>query len=318
MGNVTAELCRTLCTGTTQERTFLILLSRRSAYGASAGQNIGNRSIGTLGKVDFQNFRNDLTGFSDLHGVTNADITLGNKVLIVQRCIGHRRSCKAHRAHNSLRRQHTGSAHLHNDILHHGRFDLRRVLIGNCPLGALCRRTHALPLGKVADLDDSTVNIAGKLLPIFVNGHYMINDLRCIVQHSGRNDLEFQVAQKCQGFSVIRKFDTFCQLHIEDVDVQLTAGSDFRIQLAKRTGCGVSGVGKQRLTLRLLTLVQQGEALLGHEHFATDNEPLRCALKGHRDRRNGLEVLRHIFAYIAIATGRTTDKLSVFIFQRHR
>ena len=176
VGDIPAELRRTLRTGAAQEGTFRIPFSFCAAYRTVAGQEISNGIRRPLCKIDFQNFRNDLTRLANQHRVANADIPLGNEVLIVKCGVGNRRTRQTDGTHHSLGGQYAGTAHLHHDILHHRGFDLRRILVCHCPLGELGCCTQSLPLGKVVDLDDSAIDVAAQCLTVFVDGHDMIHD----------------------------------------------------------------------------------------------------------------------------------------------
>ena len=47
-----------------------------------------------------------------------------------------------------------------------------------------------------------------------------------------------------QGLLVGRKFDTFRQLNVENIDIQSSFGGDFRVKLPQRTGSSIPGICK--------------------------------------------------------------------------
>ena len=59
------ELGGTLRPGAAQKRAVLVLLHRRAADRAAVRQMVGHRPLRALGKIDLQNFRNDLPCLAD-------------------------------------------------------------------------------------------------------------------------------------------------------------------------------------------------------------------------------------------------------------
>ena len=114
------------------------------------------------------------------------------------------------------------------------------------------------------------------------------------------------------------EFCTLCQLNIENINIQLPAGADLGIQLAQRTGSGISGIGEEGLSLLFLPGIELFEAYFGHIYLTANNQSRRRILDGHGDGVDGLQVSSYIFTNIAVAPGSTPDKLSVHIFKSHR
>ena len=275
------------------------------------------RSFRTLGEVHFQNLRDDLACLADQHRIADADIPLGNKVLVVEGGIGHGGTSQTDRTNHRLGSQNTGSAHLNHDILHNGGLDFGRIFVGCCPPGEFCGGTQTFPLGQVIHLDNGTVNVTGQLLPGIVDGCHFLPD-GCNVRESLLGDhLEFKGSQIFQGFRMAGEFCTLTQLDIEDIDIQSPFCCNLGIQLPQRTGCGIPGIGKQGLPFRLLTLIQLFKALFGHEHLAPDDQAGRGIFDGHGDRLDGFQVLRYILSHIAVTAGSAPEELAVHIFQRH-
>ena len=286
--NIPAQLCRTLSTGAAQESAIFILFHLCAADRTVCRQEISFRSFGTFGKVHLQNFRNDLSGLPDQNRITNADIPLGDEVLIVQCGIGHGGSRQTHSLHHSFRGQHSGTSHLDHDILHHCGLNLRRILICHSPSGALCGAAHAAALGQVIHFYHRTVDVTGKFIPVFIDGCNSLQNRIRVRQCHTVNDLEFQSFQIVKGFAVCRKGHTLAQLGIENVDIQAAAGSNLRIQLTQRAGSCIPRIGKERFSLLFLTLVELFEALFRHEHLAPDNESGRGIFQGHGNGADGL------------------------------
>ena len=116
MGDVSAELSGTFRAGTAKECTIFIFFRGSTADRALRRQLIRYRIIGTLSEIYFQNFRDDFTCFADQNRITDPDITLGDKILIMKGCIGNCRSGKTDSLNNGFWGKNAGSANLNNDI----------------------------------------------------------------------------------------------------------------------------------------------------------------------------------------------------------
>ena len=315
MGNVPAKLGRTFRTGAAQERAILVLLYLGAADRTVFRQMVRHRVTWPLIEIHFQDLRDDLAGLPDQHRITDADIPLGNEVLIVQRGIGHRCACQTDRAHHRLWCQYTGAAHLHHDILHHGGLDLRRIFIGSGPTGELGCGTQPLPQCQVIHFNDSTVNIAGQLVPSLIDCIDLGNNVIYFGQFLKGNHLKMLTFQVFQTVGVGRKFQALRKLNVENEDIQAPAGGDFGIQLPQRTRCGIPGIGKQGLPLRFLTGIELLKARFRHKNLTADNESGGCVLQCHGEGTDGFQVFRHVLANAPVATGGTTDEFSVDILQ---
>ena len=317
MGNVPAELGGTLRPGAAQERTVLVLLHGCAADRAAVGQMVGRRPLGALGKIDLQNFRDDLPCLADENGIADADVPLPDEILIVQRGVCHRRARQTDRPHHRLGGQHAGPSHLHHDVLHHGGLDFRGILVGSSPLGELGGIAQPFPLRKIVYLDDRTVNIADQLFPVLVDGQHFCINFRNFGQLFVGNHLEFQVFQVFQRLGMSGEFHAVRKLDVENINVQSPLRRDFRVELPQRPGGGVPGVGEQGLSQFLLTQIQLFKALFWHKDLAPDDKPGGCAGQGHGDGADGFQVFRHVLPYRTVAPGRAPDEFPVHIFQRH-
>ena len=288
MGDVPAQLGGTFGTGAAQEGAVLVLFHLGAADRTVTRQMIGLSALGALGEVYLQNFRDDLTGLADQHRVTDADIPLADEILVVQRCIGDGGTRQTDGLHHRLGGQHTGTAHLHHNILHHRGLDLRGILVSHGPPGSLGGGAHPIALGKIVDLDHSAVDVAGELIPVLVDGSHVVNDFLHIFQSLVGNHLEFKIFQIGKGLLMGIKLHTLDQLNIEDIDIQRSAGSNFGIQLTQGTGCCVPGIGEEGLALRFLALIQLVEGFFRHEHLAPDDQAGRCVFQCHGDGADGL------------------------------
>ena len=311
MGNLAAQLCATGCTGTAHECAVLIPLHLCSTDRTAAGKPI-DRSIRRALLLDhIQDLRNNLTGLANANRIPDADIALGDEVLIVQRCIGHGSAGQPHRTHHSLGGQNTGSAHLNDDVLHDSFLDFGRIFIGSCPAGEFRGSAQSLSLGKIVDLNDSAVDIAGQLTTVFIDGKNVIVNFLYAAQLLIGNHFQAKRFQVVECFRMARKLHTLTQLDIEDEDIESPLCADLRIQLPQRAGSGISGVCKERFPLLFLPGVELFKALLRHIHLTTHNQPWRCVFNGHGDGTDGFQILRYIFTHIAVTAGSTTDEFTI-------
>ena len=318
VGNVSGELRRTLRSRAAQECALLILLCRRTAHGTNSRQNIGNSSLGTLRNIHFQDLRDDLTGLADHYSIADTNVTLRNKVLVMQGRICDGSTCQTNRLHHSLRSQNTGSANLHNNILNDRRLDLRWILVSNRPLREFGCSTNGIPLIDAIHLNNCAINIARQCASVFVNGKHILADLIAIRRHRVRNDLEMQVAQKIKRLTMGRKLHTLCQLNIKHQNVKSTGCSDLGIKLPQRARSRISGVRKKLFTLQFHSGIQLFKAGLGHIDLATNDQLGRRIVQHHRNGANGLQIFRNIFANDTITTGRASHENTIFILQRNR
>ena len=318
VGNVPAQLSRTLCTGTAQEGSIFVLFHLSPTDRAVIRQEIRCCIFRAFGEIHFQNFRDDLPCLADQDGVTDTDIPLSDKILIVQRGVGHCGTGQTNRAHHSLGGQHTGTPHLYHNILHHRGLDLRRILVSGCPPGEFRSGTQALPQRQVIHLDNGAVDIADQLVPVLVDRcHFFIN-FPSLAQCFVGNNLKFMLFQILQCLCMGGKLLSLDQLDIENIDIQSPLGGHLRIQLPQRTGSGISGVGKQGLSLFLLPSIQLFKAFLRHEYLAPDDQSGRRILNGHGNGADGLQIFRHILSHISVSPGCSPDENAVYILQRYR
>src|SRR6266705_3221371 len=104
----------------------------------------------------------------------------------------------------------------------------------------------------------------------------------------------------------------FCEEIISE-ELEVSLGSDRRIQLAQRPGRRVPGVYKDLPTNPLLLPVQRFERFLRHHDFAAHFEILRqlvvlqqSRFNAQRNRSNGLHVWRNVLARRAVTARNTT------------
>ena len=205
----------------------------------------------------------------------------------MKRGIGHSGARKSHRTDHSLGGEHSGTAHLDLDVLHHRLLDFRRIFIGCRPPGEFGGTAQLLPQSQVIHLDNRPVNITGKALPAVIDRlHFLLNFF-----HGGQkligDYLKAEAFQVFQRLAVAGKGNAVCKLDVKNQNIQSPLCGNLRIQLAQGTGSGVPGIGKEGLPRRLLGSIQLFKAFFRHIYLAPDNQPWRGIFNGHGNRADG-------------------------------
>ena len=86
-----------------------------------------------------------------------------------------------------------------------------------------------LPLLKIIDFNDCSVNITDQLFTVLVDGKNFRMDISNRRQLLIGNDLEFQRLQVLQRFTVPCKGNAFGKLDIEDINVQAPPCRNFGV-----------------------------------------------------------------------------------------
>ena len=94
---------------------------------------------------------------------------------------------------------------------------------------------------------------------------------------------------------------------------QLALSRNARIELAQRAGRSVAGIGKGLQLVVAALGIELGEGLDGHVHFAADFNMGRIVVDAQRNRPDGTDIVRNIFADPSVAAGNAADKLAVLV-----
>ena len=173
--------------------------------------------------------RYDLPRLLDNDGISNADIPLGDEILVVQRGVGDGGSGQTDRSHHRLRCQNTGPADLNDDVLHRRLLLLRRVFPRSGPAGKFCRLTQLFPAGQSVQLDHSPVNVKEIALPVLPQRCNPFGDLLRCPQDRMFNHRKAQPGQVVQRGAVRLKGRSVGELNIEDDAVQPPLGRNLGI-----------------------------------------------------------------------------------------
>ena len=275
VGQVAQQLSGTLGPGTADVGAVLIPGHRRAAFGAHIREAVGHGVIGPLFHHHGQYLRDDLPRLAHQHGIADADVLLGDKILVVEGGIGHRGAGQTHRLQHRLGGEHAGTTYLNHNIGKAGRLYLWGILVGGSPPGELGCGAQGLALGQIVHLDDRPVDVKGVVLPALPDGLHLLYRLLNGGTDDMGNHLKALVRQVVDSFSVAVEVLVFRPLDVEYRNVQPTLGGNLRVQLPQGPGGGVAGIGKQGLSPLLPFLVEGVEHLLGHIDLAPDNESSR-------------------------------------------
>ena len=235
----------------------------------------------------------------------------------MQRGKGHGTAYQTHGFQYRLGGQHTGAAHLNDNIFQHRGLLLRWVLVGHRPAGALGSAAQYITLAKIIQLNDGTVNIEGVLLPLLAKTGDLGEDLLFSFQTALRDHLKVLSLQIFNGLGMGLEAAALTQLQVEDGNVQLALGGDAGIQLAQGACGGIAGIGHQGLPLDLAAGIDLLKHAAGHIDLATDDEAGQLLRQGHGQRADGAEILRHILTHAAIAAGGAAVEHTVAVLHRH-
>ena len=317
VGQIPQPLGGTLRAGTADGGAVFIPGHRRAADGTAIRQIIGHRARRPLLPNHLHDLGDDLPRLLYDHGIANADILLSDEILVVEGGKGNGGTRQAHRLQHGLGRQHTGPAHLDHDVLQYGGLLLRRIFIGDGPLGALGRAAQDGTVAQIVQLDDSAVDVKGVFHPLIAQTFDLGEDLICRLQPLVGDHLEMLGGQIVDGLRMSGKLPSLRQLQIEDGNIQPPLGGNLGIQLPQRAGRRVPRVGHQRLALDLPPGVDLLKDLAGHIDLAPHDEPGQLVRQNHGNGADGAEILRHVLPHPAVAPGSAADKHAVPILQRH-
>ena len=315
--NVAQPLRRALRARAAQSRTVRITHDGCAALRAGIRHMKRHRPLRPLAAHDGEDLGDDLPRFLHKHRVADAQVEVIDEVLIVQRGVRDGRAGQTHRLDDRLRREHARAANLHDNVAHAALLLLRRVLIRHCPARELRRAAEILPLHKVVDLDDRTVDIEWERLAVIADPV----DARAagIERFTApvRHDREAERCQIVQRFRMRGKRAVTVKLEVEDDNIQLACRRDLRVLLAHGARCRVAGIGQQRLLEQLTLGVERREYFMRHIDLAAHDELCGRAVELERQIAQGTEVFRHVLAGDAVAARGTADEHAVFILERH-
>ena len=205
---------------------------------------------------------------------------------------------------------------LHDDVEHLRGLLLRRILIGDGPLGTLRRAAEHLAVGETVELDDRAVHVERALHARIVQALDLLQDLRQTPQAAAGDDLEVLIFQIVQRLCVGRECAPLGELKVKDCDVEPPLRGDLRVELAQRARRRVARVGHEGLSLQLTPGIDLLKDAARHIHLAPHDQARELFRQCHGDGADRAQILRHVLADTAVAARRAADEHAVAVFER--
>ena len=170
---------------------------------------------------------------------------------------------------------------------------------------------------KSIDFDDDAVDFVRQIFPFGCDFFRECPDFFDRIKESAfrigpQTDLR-QSVQQCVLCLHSQLFEIGC---VVQIDIQVAAGRNTRVQLAQTAGSGIARIRKNLQAFLITIRIQLDEGRFRHVAFAADFESQRFI----QTQRNGFDrpqVLRDVFADISVTSRRALDKQAVFVFQRY-
>ena len=313
MDDIAQCLCRALGVNTAQSCFILQMNDWRTAGGADRGHLIGLCILCVIGNTD--HFRDDITRLAHLNGIADAKAELMDKILIVQGRTGNGSTRQKDRVKAGRRGKNTSAANCDLNAAQRCLLYLWRILKRNCPAWEFVGGTHQIALCKIVHLDHCTIHIKiqfGTVLTDLLDlGNGLLNVMHDMI---ARRDRQAKALEVIQAFGMFGKRFAADLLHIENKDRKAPASGDFCILLAQRTGSRIARIFKGRCALQLLLCTQLLERAMRHIYLTAHFQKFRCILQLFGNAANGADIGGHVLAHHAIAAGRGTNQLTVFVF----
>ena len=225
----------------------------------------------------------------------------------MQRGVAHRGAAHEHRLQLGHRRELAGAADLDVDAVQARGLLLGRELVRHGParLAAL-EAQAALPVEAV-ELVDHAVDVEGQGVALglhrAVEGHQLVGTLADAAPIVHR---QAPLLQPRDHLAVPRKGGQAHGLaQAVGVEAQRPRGRDGGVELAHRAGGGVARVDIRLFAALTLLRVQALEVIAAHvdlaAHLQHRGQRVGRALQPQRDLADGADVLRHVFAGLAVA-----------------
>jgi len=272
-----------------------------------------------------------VTGPAHDHRIADAHILATGLVLVVQRGIGDGHAAHEYRRQLGHRREFAGAPDLHVDAQHRRELLLGWVLVRHCPARLARHETQLLLQRQRIDLVDHTVDVITQAVAqpadLRVVGHQLRRALRRLHQITDRQAPGPQLLQHAEVGGQRRATLLGRRDLAQTVGkkAQRPARGDGRVELAHGTGGGVARVDKGLLALGaggdLLALagIEALEVVAAHVDLAAHLEHRwRVGGQSQRDLADRADVVRHVFAILAVAAGGRLHQHAGLVAKAHR
>ena len=158
MPNAPKQLSLTLNTNTSNNSLALFSYSISTTNRTLSRHLKPSLSSISLRLNNLNNLRNYIPSLLNNNRITNHQVLLFNKILIMKSSLRNHRTRNLHRLQYSHRRNRTSSTNLTNNILQKSLLLLRRILISNSPLWSLIICTQNISQMQIINLNNRTIN----------------------------------------------------------------------------------------------------------------------------------------------------------------
>ena len=268
------------------------------------------------------------------HGVAHPHVFAAGFVFVVQSGVGDGDPADKHRCQLGHRRELASAPHLNLDGLHRGEFLLRGVFVRHRP-ARLAGHEAQLPLcGQAVHFVNHTVNVKGQgiacLTDALVKAHQTGGALHHAGLHRHREAPLLQCHQQLKmsfkgGAALFKRCDVAQPISKE---AQRSLRGDAGVELTHGTSGGIARVDKgffalvARRDALSLALVQGFKVRTRHINLAAHFQQRwhrqgGVGLQTQRNLPDGADVVGHVLAHVAVASGGGLHQNAVLVAQAH-
>ena len=254
------------------------------------------------------------------HGITDTDIQLVNKVLIMESRSVHLCSAELYRVEYRCWSYPAGTADRQLYITDDRFLLLRRVLICHRPARYLCGSADYFPVSQVIQLHHRSIDIIGQLRAGSAYSLYSLPDLvSSPADPIAMNDSDSLLLHKLIGSGMSSKFFSPHRLKVENEQRKMTLSRNPTVKLPQSACRTVAGIGKLLQSQKLLTVISPFKSSPCHVDLASDFQILRLFFQRlhHIIYHPGIsgDILTH---GDTVSSGDSRYQLAVFVAKRQR
>ena len=297
----------------------LIIIDRCAADRAELRELIRHGIQRTPILLDADDLGDDLARLAHGNNVAHARVELSDKIAVMQRRAGDRRTGKPHRLEHGVRREHAGAADRDDDVLQERLLDLGRILVRRRPSREFRGRAERFTLREGIDLDDCAVDVEIQLAARLAH----VLDLVLYVLRVGVDRIA-RTCRKAEAFQIVERLhmalhrQLVAVLDVEAEDRELSFPRDPAVLLAQRACGRVARIGEQRLFVQLKLGVQRVKHRLFHIDLTAHDEMRRRVFQLFRNVLDRPEVFRDVLTDLTVAARRAAHELAVDVLERDR
>ena len=214
------------------------------------------------------------------------------------------------------RRENAGLADLHFDLEQPGQGLLGLILVGHHPARRLARVAQAALLIEIVDLDDHAVGFVGQIVAALgPAGDVLQHGVDAVELGDVRIDRQTIFLEMFQCLPLTLDGQALDHAEAVGEELEIPLGTLTGIEQFQRAGGGVPRVGEGLQALGGSRAVDAGQFLGGHVDLAARLEGARRLLRPQAQRQaaNGLEIVRHVVAALAVAARRPDRESPLFV-----